>query len=127
MGKTRICPIYELKTDYSETKLSRVLNLKTQMAGTAGWTQLKNKLSNETKSFLIAMKQNTKPEHSCAGPLSCKATSPQLRWIREMCCHCCGLNIGMEVLTGGSLLRAVRETLGGLLSGFCLLATVDLS
>lgn len=96
------------------------------MARTAGRTQLKNKLSNETKSFLIAVKQNTKPEHSCAGPLSCNATSPQLRWIREMCCHCCGLIIGMEVLTGGSLLRAVRETLGGLLSGFCLLATVDL-
>lgn len=42
-----------------------------------------------------------------------------------MCFHCCELNIGMEVLTGGSLLLAVRETLGGLLSGFCLLATVD--
>lgn len=96
------------------------------MARTAGRTQLKNKLSNETKSFLIAVKQNMKPEHSCAGPLSCNATSPQLRWITEMCCHCCGLIIGMEVLTGGSLLRAARETLGGLLSGFCLLATVDL-
>lgn len=88
------------------------------MSGTAGWTQLKNKLSNETKSFLIAVKQNTKPDHSCAGPLSCDVTSPQLRWLREMGCHCCGLNIGMEVLTGGTLLPAVRKTLGGLLSGF---------